>query len=68
MEFYALVNSVLPDQYTRSYYFSDLSKACGCLAEEERSTEILERERTEERKDVVFKKSTYGATGEASCH
>ena len=56
-----------PDQYTRSDYFSELSKASGCLAEE-RSTERLERERTEERKDVVFKKSTYGATGEANCH
>ena len=67
MEFSILVNSVLPDQYTRSDYFSELSKASGCLAEE-RSTERLERERTEERKDVVFKKSTYGATGEANCH
>lgn len=49
MEFYVLVNSVLPDQYTRSDYFSELSKVSGCLAQEERSTEILERERTEER-------------------
>ena len=68
MECYVLVNSVLPDQYTRSDYFSELSKVSGCLAQEERSTEILERERTEERKDIVFKKSTYGATGEANCH
>ena len=57
MECYVLVNSILPDQYTRSDYFLELSKASGCLAEKERSTEILERERTEERKDVVFKKS-----------
>lgn len=55
MEFSVLVNSVLPDQYTRSDYFSELSKASGCLAEE-RSTERLERERTEERKGAVFKK------------
>ena len=52
MELRVLVNSVLPGQYASSDYFSELSKACGCLAEEERSTEILERERTEEGEDV----------------
>lgn len=68
MELCGLVNSVLPGQYASSDYFSELSKAFGCLAEEERSTEVLERERTEEGEDVFKKKKTYGAIGEAPFH
>lgn len=44
-------------------YFSEWSKACGVRAEEERLTEIVEGERTEEGDNVV-KKSTYVVAGE----